>query len=192
MNDAHRRHGTASRTARSIANVAVDGRARDILAGVVARTRSARGRARQRADDGAAEIAGAAGDEDFTWSSDEQLPAGSHEFRSGRARATSSAPRYQLRAPAIAESFSSRFSAAARLTDKLLTDVQAAANRFRGLRVVRIARRRQRRQVLHVRPPQSRVSGASGRCCGGSGTTSGSSRSSSTAASALYIADPAR
>ena len=70
-------------------------------------------------------------------------------------------------------------------------DVQAADDRVCGVRVVRLARRRQRRAVLHVRPAQSRARGVSGRCCGGSATISASSRSSSTAAWSLYAADAA-
>ena len=52
-------------------------------------------------------------------------------------------------------------------------DVQAADNRLRGVPIVRVAGRRQRRPMLHLRPAQSRASGALRRCCGRLGTTFG-------------------
>ena len=58
----------------------------------------------------------------------------------------------------------------------------AASGRTTGfgrLSVVRIARRRARRQVLHVRPRRTRACGASVRRSGSSAPTSGSRRSSS-------------
>ena len=64
-----------------------------------------------------------------------------------------------------------------------VVDVQSPNDRIGRLSVVRIARRRARRQVLHVRPRESRAVGIRAGRSGSSARTSGSRRSSSARAS---------